>query len=473
VIAAFTFVIVATSLWIGRRRVKDCDDDSERNEQDSSTETFGLTTEQISTFLKDGVLVVPNVLTPEEVANARIGLHSHLLEKAGVDVTSYSSLERTSAGLRNLSSTNGSGGVLDIFYAPFKLQLAEHPAIFRVVSQLWRATFAQASSGHSQPYLWSTPYGSFDPDRGFAYIDRVGFRVPSSIAAVHAVKKMKLQRSLTPHLDCCPHDLYASLQGGKTVSKWRPIQCFVALTPTPDAELGGFEAAPGFHRDFEAWAHSRAPEQAAASRGTGGTTQKQEARKQKQQRQRAEKESGCGGGGAAASEIGHPATAKPPCVGEFTPVRAREDAAVLKRIEHVPCMAGDLVLWDNRIPHANSRENRASGGSDEKERLWGAGSRQTQPMTPQLWSGSREVVYLGFLPDVPLNRAYALAQRGRFENGELPDDQWREQTQVSPTPAGGLAGSSSVGDGGVVPPGREVYGFSPLGRRLMAIDPWG
>lgn len=37
-----------------------------------------LTQEQIDTFLRDGVLVVPNVLSPDEVAAARAGLHSEL-----------------------------------------------------------------------------------------------------------------------------------------------------------------------------------------------------------------------------------------------------------------------------------------------------------------------------------------------------------------------------------------------------------
>jgi hypothetical protein len=42
-----------------------------------------LTDEQVQIFMEQGVLVVPNVLTPEEVAEARRGLHGELA-KSGV-----------------------------------------------------------------------------------------------------------------------------------------------------------------------------------------------------------------------------------------------------------------------------------------------------------------------------------------------------------------------------------------------------
>lgn len=37
-----------------------------------------LTQEQIDEFMRNGVVVIPNVLTPEEVAAARAGLHGEL-----------------------------------------------------------------------------------------------------------------------------------------------------------------------------------------------------------------------------------------------------------------------------------------------------------------------------------------------------------------------------------------------------------
>lgn len=189
-------------------------------------------------------------------------------------------------------------------------------------------------------------------------------------------------------MDCCPASFFEPLQGGKLVSKWRPLQCFIALTDTNEPEQGGFEAAKGFHNKFEAWA-------AESSIREGGT--------------------------------GHAA-----CVGEFTPIRPREDSDILASFAHVPCCAGDLVVWDNKIPHANSRANNLDR--------------------------AREVVYLGYLPDVPLNREYASKQLKRFARGDPPDDQWIHRKDDE----GGGPASKRLPE----------YEFSQLGRRLMGADSW-
>lgn len=107
--------------------------------EDNASEMTVLTPEQVSTFLRDGVLVVPGAITSSEVAECRAGLHAYLWNEAKVDVQD---LHTTASGLRSLSSTNGSGGVLDIFYPNFKLKLAEHPKLFGAISELWAATFA-------------------------------------------------------------------------------------------------------------------------------------------------------------------------------------------------------------------------------------------------------------------------------------------------------------------------------------------
>jgi hypothetical protein len=157
-----------------------------------------------------------------------------------------------------------------------------------------------------------------------------------------AKRPVPIQRSLTPHLDCCPHDMFSSKS-----NKWRPIQAFVALTDNLEPETGGFEACLGFHREFEEWSRNRRPSIAVASK------------KKKQ---------------ASGSEASIP----PPCVGDFTPIRPIEDREVIERFTSIPCRAGDLVCWDYRIPHANSRFN--------------------------LSSISREAIYIGLLPAIPLNR---------------------------------------------------------------------
>jgi hypothetical protein len=357
-----------------------------------------LTVVQIEAFKLDGILVVQNVLRPDEVASTRDGLHSFLLS-AGVDVND---LENANTGemLKKLSSTNGSGGVIDVFYEPFKLSLAEHPVIFAVMAQLWEATF-----GSNDP-LYSHGHGRFESNHGYTYIDRVGFRVPSRISRMHGKESIKgkrkpLQRSLTPHLDCCPASFHGGIQGGKKVQKWRPIQCFIALTDTQDPNMGGFEAAKGFHHKFEAWAEARSPQPG-----------------------------------------GQPA----PCMGEFTPIRPKEDSEIISQFSHVPCSAGDLVLWDNRIPHSNSRENNSVV--------------------------AREVVYLGFLPEIPLNRAYAETQLERLARGLPPNDQWQETKGVSNQNGMFAADAPEENTKSELPSEAPVYNFSLLGRRLLGMEPW-
>ena len=332
-------------------------------------ENVKLSELQLQEFREKGYLVVPNVLSADEVLEAHEGLRQSLLSRS-VDPDN---LSESAAGLSKLSSTGGSGGVLDIFYDEWKLKLNEHPVIFSIMSDVWRASYCSHND------LFSHIFGDIDPDKGFMYIDRLCYRVPEDISQKFSGgKKRSLQRSLTPHLDCCPHKLYDF--GDKPFPKWKPIQCFVALTDTLEKDQGGFECCPGFHQQFNEWVASRLP--------------------------------------SAPSD-------HPPCVGDFTPIRPVEDRGVISQFTHVPCRAGDIVFWDYRLPHANSRYNSSS--------------------TP------RAVVYLGFLPCVSLNRAYAMEQLRRLASGEPPGDQWHSSVQRNEP---------------------IQFPFSALGRRLVGLDEW-
>jgi hypothetical protein len=267
-----------------------------------------------------------------------------------------------------LSSTWGAGGILDVFYEDWKLKVNEHPTVVSIINGLFRETYAKGLN------CFSHPYGSFDPDKSLMYIDRICFRVPDSISQLFGSKKRRLQRSLTPHLDCCPHKMYSS---SKEFPKWRPIQAFVALTDTLNPNEGGFEAHPGFHLQFDNW---------VASRKSG------------------------------------PSQDSPPCVGDFTPIRPIEDKEVLQGITHIPCRAGDMVCWDYRIPHANSRRN----------------DRPT----------AREVIYVGVLPGIDLNKSYAQSQLQSFQEGKVPVDQWHEHSGIQACD----------------------YSFSLLGKKMMTIS---
>lgn len=316
-------------------------------------------------------------------------------------------LDETAGNLRSLSTTGGSGGVLDLFYPPWKLHLAQSPRFFSAISQLWAATYAAIPSNRHEealPPLFSShteksnktheisdaffedkllyahPYGAFDPTQGFFYLDRTGFRVPDRISQCHARGKRPLQRSLTPHLDCCPSALYSS---DKQVKRWRPIQSFIALSDNRSPDTGGFECVKGWHRKFQAWADCRKP----------------------------------------CRKTGKPA----PCVGDFTPIRPEEDADVIAQFAPVLYPAGSVVAFDWRIPHANAARH--------------------------VGEAPRQVSYGSFLPDVPVNRLYAQRQRERFLAGKQPDDQWKEDKDKIEIY------ENAEGEG--------VFLFSELGSRLL------
>ena len=117
-----------------------------------------------------------------------------------------------------------------------------------------------------------------------------------------------------------------------------------------------------------------------------------------------------------------------PCVGDFTPIRPEEDREVIERVAGVRYAAGDVVAFDWRIPHANASRH--------------------------LGLEPRACVYGGFLPDVPVNRAFAERQWERYCLGYKPDDQW-----LGPETAEAREGE-------------KRYEFSALGQRLMAAVPW-
>jgi hypothetical protein len=255
-----------------------------------------LTDEQIATFLQDGVLVVDDLLSPTEVQDAlQNGLARTLRQQANVDVND---LYHTGRNLQRLSSTNGSGGVLDVFYDAWKINIALNPILFAWTRQLWKAAgYCCHSQGgecswnddlnnQDEQCKWH-PYGKFDSnmEQGFAYFDRICYRLPTRLAeelgeeefATQSTlddgtnmhhpggqkkkkKRAALQRGLTPHLDCCPDTYYDDddpTTSSNNKTKWRPIQCFVSLTDNLEANTGGFEAAKGFHRNFREWARNR------------------------------------------------------------------------------------------------------------------------------------------------------------------------------------------------------------------------
>jgi hypothetical protein len=108
-----------------------------------------LTAEQLQTFLQDGVLVVENVLTKEELANAVSGLQ----ETLATHQVDTENLSGTGHNLGHLSSTNGSGGVLDLFYDDWKIKVATNAKLFAITTELWEAAFCHHNEPKNQDLL--------------------------------------------------------------------------------------------------------------------------------------------------------------------------------------------------------------------------------------------------------------------------------------------------------------------------------
>lgn len=288
-------------------------------------------------------------------------------------------MESTGHHLKKLSSTGGAGGIVDLFYPSWRLKVAENDKVFAGMSDLWSATYAR---NHPD---FTHPHGEFNGKQGFMYINRVCYRVPDTISKLHGAKKSRpMQRSLTPHLDCCPSDPFNS---GKDTPRWRPIQCITVLTDNLEANTGGFEAVLGFHKEFESYFANQA--QRALDDGDRPQV----------------------------------------CLGDFSPLRMQEDREVIRRYQHIDCTAGSVIFFDWRIPHANSYKHTGA--------------------IP------REVVYTGFLPNVPMNAHYAQEQLRRYRLRLLPADHWQKSQ-----------------DDTRVDEQFSTHHFSSLGSRLIGLHPW-
>jgi hypothetical protein len=410
-----------------------------------------LTPSQIETYLQDGVLVVDTIFTKDEIEAAIHGLHHTLSHEYSIDVNN---LLETGYHLTSLSSTNGSGGVLDVFYSDFKLAVGSNKRLFQATTELWKAAYhhdketLSASTPNDDDYYKYHPYGPFDCNKGYMYIDRIGYRLPSQLSIdiatrmeqqqlriLHTTlpkssssssyghmksKKRKggIQRCLTPHLDCCPDTFYTA----ERKSKWRPIQCFVSLTDNLEPNTGGFEAALGFHRLFDTWAKHR--DTTSNSNSTSSITNRHHHHL---------------------------------CVGEYTHIRPKEDEEVMKAVQHVPVRKGSVVFFDNRIPHANAYRH--------------------------VGTSPRAVIYCSFLPDVHINRIYAKKQLDDYYDGKLPNDTWirvKDEQEDHDDDDNHNDHNNTSNDFVKDLPGpipiknlrKNEFSFSSLGRKLMMMDPW-
>lgn len=319
-----------------------------------------LTRDQIATFLEDGVLVIPQVFTAEEVEEASQGFHQFLKEMMNID---HDDLKQ-STGFSNIRLA----GIVDCFWQKWKMKLNSHPRFIAAMQDLYEATYSSEKASNRDDLFYS-PFSASrkddNPSGLFYYIDRANYRVPKTILS---------GMSLALHVDCDPKFLYELLPittqeveetardlealltaadeqkvGANIIQlkrnhryKWRPIQSFVALTDNPAGELGGFRAVKGFFKEIlkEEWKcqmMNNKPNQ------------------------------------------------------EFTVLEHLKE--LKERTEDIVYKKGDVVVWDWRTPHTNSKEH--------------------------LGSFPREAAYIQVMPDVPVNRLYAQAQRRAYIKGHL------------------------------------------------------
>ncbi|PRP86525.1 hypothetical protein PROFUN_05307 [Planoprotostelium fungivorum] len=97
-----------------------------------------------------------------------------------------------------------------------------------------------------------------------------------------------------------------------------------------------------------------------------------------------------------------------------------------EKMEFVPLKEGDFLFWDWRLPHSSEAENR---------------------------EGFRQVLYVGHLPDVQLNRDFIERQKTILETGRHHNFMSKKFIDIEVD-------------------GYKPFEWSPLGKNLMGLQPW-
>lgn len=173
-----------------------------------------LTEEYIEEYNKNGVIVIENIFTNNEILNTRIEFHKQL-EK--MDINHNNIL----LGIdKPPSEYRIKGKPSRIFYADWKLKLHLDHKIYSTMKDL---LINQYNTNNKQ----INPFGYFNDI--LPYIDRVCYRLPDHIRA---------EGGLSLHLDRNP------LYPFEKLKKWKPIQAFITLT---DQYNEGLHVIKGFH----------------------------------------------------------------------------------------------------------------------------------------------------------------------------------------------------------------------------------
>lgn len=169
-----------------------------------------LTTELIDEFNENGYIIINNVLTTNEIENARNELHNYIQKYRGV------SHDDILAGNNNLSlNVRKRGLTSELFYSKFKMNIHLNERIY--------LTFKELLCKYDKSCTDVIPY-----------IDRVAYRLPDHILAEGGLKL---------HIDRNPWTT-------SKAKKVRIVQAFITLTDHYSQESGGLQVVPKFHKTF-------------------------------------------------------------------------------------------------------------------------------------------------------------------------------------------------------------------------------
>lgn len=276
----------------------------------------GLSEAEIEAFIleykQEGYVVVP-IFTAEEVSELRRNFH----ESLGVDHEALLSAGESAADLA-LKTVGGPRvkSKAAMVYAPqWKLNACTDARLLSFVRRLQAATFGPADVPQ-----FSHPFGRSDDV--VLFLDCAQYRLPDTIRA---------EGGLGLHLDRNPTDPYLlnispkqPAKGGKrntkpvskrgsasstsALTKFRPIQSFIALTDQYGSESGGLRVVPGFHKEHDQYFRNGAKDEESLKHG------------------------------------------------EFFRFDATTHATLWSRAIPVDVAAGSVVFWDNRLPHSTAQK---------------------------------------------------------------------------------------------------------------------
>ncbi len=310
---------------------------------------LSLSENQLQEFRENGVLVIEGVLSEAEVLHARTAFHQHIAT-LGIDHDAILSKSDT----KSIPPVRIKSPVSRIFYSDWKLlNVHLHPRVCQLAQDLIVATYG---SGTDVDFIH--PFPAFTNVK--AYVDRVCYRLPDII---------REEGGLGLHMDRDPLDPYLFKKVGKEqqqtkhksnklerqqntpnaaealsgLTKWRPIQAFVALTDHYSGDSGGLRVVPGFHRHIDSYFKGK------TSDAHGG---------------------------------------------EFYRMNSIQHETLISQCQPVIAPAGSLVLWDTRLPHATSAK---LAGHDSREVVY-VGFLPTTPLNNEYLKKQLQAIRLNKPP---------------------------------------------------------------------------